>query len=1499
MALPRWTTPAGNLGIVPELEFYELVLEASDASGGNLRYSHVSGRLPLGIQIIESGKIQGVPVSEQGGDQNVEYTFTVRVKNEIDFVGSINGTILTVTTVGTGELEIGQTLERTGLLPNTKIISFLSGSGGVGTYKINQSQSLNSSNFIATSGISDRTFRLTVTNVAPPIINSPEKNSFLGLYLDGGEVEIVIEAIEFTPGIELKWELINGTLPEGLSFSDQGVISGFIYPIISTEPGTTPGWDASVWSQRGWDFPLVAVSKTFTFTVQVSDGIKYDQSTYTLLVFPRAALTADNDLITVDLERIGTDFRLTIDAGTKHRPIITTTQADFIPARQGSFYSFNLEAVDVDNDVVWWTFASASSGGFDEQDIIGVGRNYIASKLTTGKLTKGLFPKSLVTVDAATDTSITVLDYTNVNLLPNNEVKVLNSSNLFEVGTVNNTTTILISGNTIPNINVNDFITQSSSGANATVTAVGNTTGNITLFGNTILGNITIGVPSYQLITNANIVANVGSFITQATSGANARVSGRPGYLVLSSDAQLANIRTGDTITQVSTGANAYVLLTPNFFNTDNVFYVNFTTIAAFTMASGNVTFGHNGNITIANSYPTSSNITANTVNILYNVGQFDVGFGNLRVNGVDTFTVPSAVIKDATQRTFNANIGDILTQTGSSGSAVVVENVLDSVVLPVIYINPGFNDYAGNIIYNGTDANVWVTNLTLTSRPFVTSANVGDYITQTVSSANARVTANVISASVIPVEFLSNNFIAGSGNLKINAANITAYPSRVIAETEISSSYNTGSTWDINFSLTSGQLLVNGNPTFANVTALLEVGVTLTSTVDEGVIGFDEGRFDQGELVLPAGITINQQTGWVTGTLPSQTVNQVEYQFEVIAFKRDDATYRDTQLFTITVLGDINNRIDWLTPSNLGSIQNGKVSDLYVAAEHFTDSTPKTLIYQLKPNARKKLPQGLNLLTTGLIVGRVSFQVFLLDAGTTTIDGGRTTFDETYTFVVEARDLDRTISAERTFTIRVLSVNIEPYENLYLKALPTREQRNVFSDIVQNGSLFPSELIYRKEDPWFGVANNLRMLFLPGLLPSTMADYTAAAEINHFTKKLQFGQIKTARALDTDFNVKYEVVYLDITDSNTNEFGFGPQNIIDLTSEIDNPYLDLQGEDYYTAYPNSFSNMQSRMASEITYANKGALPDWMTSRQTNGRILGFTRAVVLAYCVPGGSGVIAYRLRQNGFDFNELDFTVDRYLLDNVYSQYYDNVEDKFITSLETTFDRYPTLPSSFIDAGIIDYAVSDAFEQINNQPLDTIKASPSLGGLGGLDGVRNIKQGDLLVFAEQEFTFDGFDGGYDSGWSLVSTIWDLEGWDADPNPLDAAPGEGWNAASYVPGFIENNLNPSVINQRIGVWQVNIVSDVVQLQFVKAINYFDKLYVRNGRTYGGTNIFYDPTVKPNKSLANYTLILQQIQTTYTTFDGNGTRFYDNRDGYVVPGEGDKYIKFTSTGVFT
>ena len=68
-------------------------------------------------------------------------------------VGHITGTTLTITTLTSGEVLVGQQVFGTGVLPNTVITALGSGTGGTGTYTVNNSQT--TTNPIAITGPSN------------------------------------------------------------------------------------------------------------------------------------------------------------------------------------------------------------------------------------------------------------------------------------------------------------------------------------------------------------------------------------------------------------------------------------------------------------------------------------------------------------------------------------------------------------------------------------------------------------------------------------------------------------------------------------------------------------------------------------------------------------------------------------------------------------------------------------------------------------------------------------------------------------------------------------------------------------------------------------------------------------------------------------------------------------------------------------------------------------------------------------------------------------------------------------------------------------------------------------------------------------------------------------------------------------------------------------------------------------------------------------------------
>ena len=508
------------------------------------------------------------------------------------------------------------------------------------------------------------------------------------------------------------------------------------------------------------------------------------------------------------------------------------------------------------------------------------------------------------------------------------------------------------------------------------------------------------------------------------------------------------------------------------------------------------------------------------------------------------------------------------------------------------------------------------------------------------------------------------------------------------------------------------------------------------------GGTGFDSLLFDQGAEGLPIGLSIDRDTGWLFGTLPEQTESTKTYEVAVKAFRKlTPGVKSDPVVFSLTVQRTLNEEIIWETNENLGQMDNGAISEITISAYN---TLGKELDYSTIYQPYRKTPQGLKLLPTGDLVGRVSFRYFSLDAAvgylpvtsttelavgmsvqglgvaagckvtaivdnrtvevqpaiyvvqgtlltfsndttskvvsttsnaiTTAIDGGTTTFDQNCRFTVRATARDGTITADKSFRIFIKSKNLAPYENLYLKALPDNTERRSYVSTVTNPSFVPPANVYRPDDAYFGIQKNIKFLFLAGLSVSQASDMVSTIALNHYTKSINFGAIKTARALDDNGNVRYEVVYADIID---NQMFAGNSPPLSTTLNNANRFI-KDGVTYgNTIYTNSFTNMQQRLVTGIGYTNSGALPRWMTSVQTNGKVLGLIRAVPLVYTKPGASELIAYRLRNSGFELNTVPFTVDRYQWDNSLSKFFDTTTNKFLPSRDTTFDKFVDLNS------------------------------------------------------------------------------------------------------------------------------------------------------------------------------------------------------------------------------
>jgi hypothetical protein len=455
-------------------------------------------------------------------------------------------------------------------------------------------------------------------------------------------------------------------------------------------------------------------------------------------------------------------------------------------------------------------------------------------------------------------------------------------------------------------------------------------------------------------------------------------------------------------------------------------------------------------------------------------------------------------------------------------------------------------------------------------------------------------------------------------------------------------------------------------------------VDTTLT-TVDKTLVTVDY------TTALPAGLVLDVGTGFLYGTLSNIGITEKTYNFSVTVYKKENTLSSNTFDFKLTVAGDINVGVSWISNALLGTIDNGAISSFNVNAKATAGTT---LQYKLKTGGiYNKLPQGLELLPSGNIVGKVSYQTFgvidynitadnhttvdtnLVNANTNgisniTFDKNNTTFDSKFVFTVEAHSANLQISTFKTFTINVDKKYNSPTHNLQINTLLSTPDRKTLDSLLQNQDIIKTELLYRSDDPYYGVANDVSYTHAYGLSSETLATYTKSLSKSHYNKTLVLGEIKTAQALNSDGSILYEVVY---------------SKIIDDMNRVSSTVNTAMG----TVYPNSLDNMRNRVIDGVGQVSL-KLPAWMLSKQLNGNILGFTQSWVIAYTLPGQSKIIAYNIEKKFSSvLNRIKFVADRYTLKSQFAENWDAEDQRWYPVDSSSFDIFNhSASASSVDA-------------------------------------------------------------------------------------------------------------------------------------------------------------------------------------------------------------------------
>jgi hypothetical protein len=395
-------------------------------------------------------------------------------------------------------------------------------------------------------------------------------------------------------------------------------------------------------------------------------------------------------------------------------------------------------------------------------------------------------------------------------------------------------------------------------------------------------------------------------------------------------------------------------------------------------------------------------------------------------------------------------------------------------------------------------------------------------------------------------------------------------------------------------------------------------------------VIGYD---FDGSSLTyeyidLPADLTGDTETGWITGTPTLNSIGLSTFNFSVNVYKTDNTSIGTPNFnFSYNLSNEITDTIIWSTPSDLGTIFNSTISTLNVIAIADTE-----LSYRITSGA---LPPNLLLLDNGEITGIVANQPTdtLLEQNAETV----------FTVNIQAYSaLYPVVQATKTFTITVIQEYTQPTDTLYIKAAPSINDRNILNTLLSSETLIPEAMVYRPNDIYFGKSTSIIYEHAYGIYSSEIDEYLAAVTQNHYWRNITLGEIKTAVAKNSLGEIIYEVVYSEVIDNLINPSGVSIQQEIYWPRPIDlqlgpwytsitdifTSYDTVLGQDYYTSltpgyaqtlYPNSLFNMRNRVGQVVGQEfDSRLLPLWMTSQQSNGGTLGYTQAWVICYTKPG-----------------------------------------------------------------------------------------------------------------------------------------------------------------------------------------------------------------------------------------------------------------------------------------
>ena len=149
-----------------------------------------------------------------------------------------------------------------------------------------------------------------------------------------------------------------------------------------------------------------------------------------------------------------------------------------------------------------------------------------------------------------------------------------------------------------------------------------------------------------------------------------------------------------------------------------------------------------------------------------------------------------------------------------------------------------------------------------------------------------------------------------------------------------------------------------------------------------------------------------------------------------------------------------------------------------------------------------------------------------------------------------------------------------------------------------------------------------------------------------------------------------YEVIYSEIVDSLVDSSKRSISSRVTQQPVANRP-TDANGVPVTGIYPNSLDNMRNRLF-DVVGTEVVGLPQWMLSKQRDGRVIGYVAAWPIAYAQPGRGAELLYKFKEAyEAELNEIDFYIDRFVVDKELTYIWAYASSEAVFSPVNSYER------------------------------------------------------------------------------------------------------------------------------------------------------------------------------------------------------------------------------------